>query len=71
MSSGKNRSPNMDDQGLSNQEMKVESRNETWKQSKVFAHAICVFVTWMIIFSHMDEIGSTLWAIYICAVLQS
>ena len=59
----------MDDQGLSNHEMKVESRNETWKQSKVFAHAICVFVTWMIIFSHMDEIGSTLWAIYFCAVL--
>ena len=47
----------------------TESRNETFEQLKAVAQAICVFVAWMIVFSHMDEIGYILWATYSCAVL--
>ena len=59
----------MDYQGFSNHETKVESLNDITIQLKAFARAICVFLAWMTIFSHMDEIGSTLWAIWSLAVL--
>ena len=61
----------MDVQGSRNlvHEQLLESGKETTKQLKAVAQTFCVFIAWMIFFSHMDEIGWTLWAMFASAVL--
>jgi len=60
----------MDVQGSRNlvHEQLLESGKETTKQLKAVAQTFCVFIAWMTFFSHMDEIGYTIWAIFSSAV---